>query len=173
MKLQHQQVRLRQLKQSDVSQLAQLLNNPKILDNLRDSIPFPYFESDALKFVDLCNKMDPLRNFAIEYDGQLVGTIGLEQETDVYRLSGQLGYWIGEPFWGKGIATTAVNLMVDYGFKSLELIRIHACVFSFNKASQRVLEKNGFKLEGIFEKAVIKNNMIFDEYHFAKVNGKS
>ena len=169
MELKHQHIRLRALRQEDADQIAQLINNHKILDNLRDSIPFPYLKSDALKFIELCGRLDPLRNFAIEYDGKFVGTIGLEQETDVYRLSGHLGYWLGEPYWGKGIASAAVDRMVEYGFHSLELIRIHACVFSFNKASQRVLEKNGFKLEGIFEKAVVKNNNVYDEYHYAKV----
>jgi RimJ/RimL family protein N-acetyltransferase len=111
---------------------------------------------------------NPPCTFAIEYMGELAGCIGLVKQTDVYKLSAEIGYWIGEPYWGLGIATTAVELLTEYGFHQLGLVRIYSGVFDFNKASQRVLEKAGYQLEGIFEKSVIKNGKICNEYRYAK-----
>ena len=90
-------------------------------------------------------------------------------QTDVYRLSAEIGYWIGEPYWGLGIATRAVELLTQYGFNQLGLVRIYSGVFDFNVPSRKVLEKAGFKLEGIFEKSIIKNGEIRDEYRYAKL----
>ncbi|MFY9228802.1 MAG: GNAT family protein, partial [Bacteroidales bacterium] len=96
--------------------------------------------------------------------------IGLVRQTDVYKLSAEIGYWIGEPYWGMGIATKAVRLITEYGFNTLGLVRIYTGVFDFNKASQRVLEKAGFNLECIFEKSVFKNDKICDEYRYGLIN---
>jgi len=85
-------------------------------------------------------------------------------------LTAEIGYWIGEPYWSKGIATKAVRLITKYGFNKLELVRIYTGVFDYNKASQRVLEKAGFKLECIFEKSIFKNNQIYDEYRYGLIN---
>jgi RimJ/RimL family protein N-acetyltransferase len=93
--------------------------------------------------------------------------IGLHPQKDVYRLSAELGYWIGEPFWGNGIATKAVELILKYGFETLNLNRIYAGVFEHNIASMRVLEKCDFVKEGIAKQAVIKNNKVIDEHKFA------
>lgn len=161
---------LRPLVDSDKNRLAELCNNKKIWDNLRDSIPFPYTVNDAVNFIKLCQKQDQNVTFAIEFKGELCGVIGLVKQTDIYKHSAEIGYWIGEPFWGKGIATAAVNLIVGYGFNDLNLVRIYTAVFDFNKASQKVLRKAGFILEGIFDKSVSKNGRIFDEYRYAKVN---
>jgi RimJ/RimL family protein N-acetyltransferase len=90
-------------------------------------------------------------------------------QTDIYRLGAEIGYWIGEPYWGQGIATKAVELVTEYGFNRLGLERIYSGVFDFNKASQKVLEKSGFTLEGIFKKSVIKNGRIINEYRYAKI----
>jgi ribosomal-protein-alanine N-acetyltransferase len=90
-------------------------------------------------------------------------------QKDIYRLSAEIGYWLGEPYWGKGIALKAVNLITEYGFNELELVRIYSGVFDFNKASHRVMEKAGFKLEAVFERSVIKNGIICDEYRYAKI----
>lgn len=106
----------------------------------------------------------------VEYEGALAGVVGLVPQTDVYRISAEIGYWLGESFWGKGIMTEAVKRMVDYGFNHLNLVRIFTGVFDFNKGSQRVLEKAGFQLECIFRKALIKNGVVCDEYRFAVIN---
>jgi RimJ/RimL family protein N-acetyltransferase len=162
-------IKLRPINKSDSDKLAELCNNKKIWDNLRDFIPFPYTTEDAADYIGYCQNEDPQQSFAIEFNNQFAGIIGLIIQPDVYRLSAEIGYWIGEPFWGKGIATKAVKLITEYGFNTLGLVRIHTGVFDFNKPSQRVLEKAGFKLEGIFEKSVIKNNKICNEYRYALI----
>ena len=163
-------IRLRGFRDLDQVRLAGLCNNRKIWDNVRDYLPSPYTEQNALDFIRLCQQEAPTTTFAIEYKGELAGCIGLVKQTDVYRLSAELGYWIGEPYWGKGIATQAVELITSYGFDQLGLVRIYSGVFEFNTASQRVLEKSGFKLEGIFEKSVIKNGRIHNELRYARLN---
>jgi RimJ/RimL family protein N-acetyltransferase len=163
-------VLLRALSTLDQSRLAALCNNKKIWDNVRDLLPYPYSKQDAIEFIARCQKENPPSTFAIEYKGELAGCVGLVLQTDVYKLTAEIGYWIGEPYWGLGIATKAVGLMTDYGFNQLGLVRIYSGVFDFNKASQRVLEKSGFKLEGIFEKSFIKNGKVGDEYRYAKLN---
>ena len=160
---------LREFRDSDSLRLAELCNNKKIHDNLRDLIPFPYSEKDAEYFINSCRNENPKVSLAVEYDGELTGVIGLAIQTDIYRLSAEIGYWIGEPFWGKGIATRAVELMVEYGFSQLGLIRIYSGVFDYNIASQRVMQKAGFQLEGIFKNSVYKNGTIHDEYRYGKV----
>ena len=145
-------IKLRELEITDKKKLAELCNNKKIWDNLRDYMPFPYTEDNANDFIKYCQGENPQYTFAIEYNGEFVGTIGLVRQTDIYKLTAEIGYWIGEPYWGMGIATKAVQLITEYGFNELGLVRIYTGVFAFNKASQRVLEKVGFKLECIFEK---------------------
>jgi len=159
---------LRRLRESDQSILAELCNNKKIWNNVRDQLPSPYTEEHAIEFIGTCQKEDPPTTFAIEYMGKLAGCIGLTRQTDVYRLNAEIGYWIGEPFWGQGIATKAVELITAYGFDQLGLVRIYSGVFEFNKASQRVLEKAGYQLEYIAQNAVIKNGQICHEYRYAK-----
>jgi ribosomal-protein-alanine N-acetyltransferase len=161
---------LRALADSDKERLAELCNNKKILDNLRDNIPFPYTVTDAELFIQHCKTENPPVTFAIEYRNELAGVIGLVKQSDVYKHSAEIGYWLGEQFWGKGIATEAVKLIVEYGFLELKLVRIFTGVFDYNTASQKVLRKAGFILEGIFDKSVIKNGTIYDEYRYAKIN---
>jgi [ribosomal protein S5]-alanine N-acetyltransferase len=170
MQLTNNEIKLRQFEASDLKRLAALCNNKKVWDNLRDYIPFPYTENDAFDFINYCLKEDPQVTFAIEYNGALVGCIGLVKQGDVYKLTAEIGYWLGEPFWGLGITTRAVRMITAYGFSTLGLVRIYTGVFDFNKASQRVLEKAGFKLECIFDKAIIKNGKICGEYRYALIN---
>ena len=164
-----EKIKIRHLKLSDKAELA---NNKKIWDNLRDYIPFPYKESDAEFFIDLTNKEDPKQTFGIEYKGKLSGVIGLVIQKDVYKKSAEIGYWIGEAFWGNGIATKVVELITEYGFDKLDLNRIYTGVFEYNLASMKVLEKNGYEKEGIFKNAILKNEKICDEHRFFKLNEK-
>ena len=162
-------VAIRDFKANDTTLLAKYANNKKVSINLRDGFPSPYTLDDAKAFIDRVNKQNPQTFFAIEYKGEYVGNISLSPGTDVYRNSAEIGYFIGEPFWNKGIATKAVKLITDWGFKNLNLVRIHTGIFAFNKPSQRVLEKCGFKKEAIFKKAITKNGKIYDEIRFAKI----
>ncbi len=158
---------LRPLHESDNIALANLANNKKIWDNVRDAMPHPYREADANFFINMVKKENPNNILAIEYQGVFCGMIGLHPQKDVYRLSAELGYWIGEAFWGKGIATAAVQLMIQHGFDTLQLNRIYAGIFEHNLASMRVLEKCGFEKEAILRQAVVKNNIVLDEHRFA------
>ncbi|GAA4275858.1 GNAT family N-acetyltransferase [Aquimarina mytili] len=161
---------LRQLKLSDVSQLTILANNKKVWDNVRDYFPYPYTEKDAEVFINLTKEQNPRQSFGIEFNGELCGVISLIPQKDVYKKSAEIGYWIGEPYWGKGIMTKAVGLITRYGFDELNVIRIFAGIFEYNVASMKILENNGYKKEAISEKAVFKNGKIWDEHRYYILN---
>jgi ribosomal-protein-alanine N-acetyltransferase len=164
-------VTLRKLSLKDKTSLALLANNKKIWDNVRDYLPSPYSEKDAEDFINTVQDENPVTTFAIDYKGQFCGVIGLVKQQDVYRLTAEIGYWIGEPFWNKGIATTAVKLITSYGFDTLKLVRIHTGVFEYNIGSMRVLENCGYNKDCIFEKSVVKNGQIWNEHRYSKITG--
>jgi len=148
---------------------ATLRNNPNVLNNGYDKTPNPYTKQDAIDFINTqLGKKTPER-FLIFFDDQLAGEIGISIKDDVFRLNGEIGYFIGEPFWGKGLATEAIRKMTEYAFATFDIIRIVAGVFEFNKASMRALEKNGYYLESIRKKAVIKNGKIISDYIWVKL----
>ncbi|HNY08100.1 MAG TPA: GNAT family protein [Bacteroidales bacterium] len=163
-------VKLRSFTENDAQRMAELANNEKISQNLRDGFPHPYTLNDARTFIKNCMNQNPITTFAIEYNGEHVGNVGLMPGQDVYRKSAEIGYFIGEPYWNKGIATIAINLITEYGFKDLGLVRIHAGVFEYNNASMHVLEKCGYERDAIFKKAIVKKNSIWDEYRYSKIN---
>ncbi len=167
MELTNGKITLRALRYADSESLARLANNKKIWNTLRDAFPHPYSVDDAKRFIDMVNLQESIMNFVIEYDHEFAGIISLLIQPDVYKHSAEAGYWIGEPFWNKGIATSALTLITDYGFNTLHLQRIFASVFEGNIASQRVLEKCGYECEGMLRKAVIKNNKVLDELRYA------
>lgn len=108
-------------------------------------------------------------SFAIEYDKQFCGMAGLVAQQDVYKKTAEIGYWIGEPYWSKGIATIAVKLLTAYAFDELNFIRIHTGVFEYNIGSMKVLTKNGYEKDGIFRKSIFKDGKIYDEHRFSKI----
>ncbi|UWX56237.1 GNAT family N-acetyltransferase [Maribacter litopenaei] len=163
----HPRVLLRELKQEDVPIIAELANNIKIFNNVRDAFGHPYTEENAQRFFEHQAESDTEVVFAIETDGKLCGLCGLILQDDVYGKSAEVGYWLGEPFWGKGIATSAIGLLVSHAFKEFKLIRLYAGVFEYNSGSMRVLEKVGFVKEGISRKAVFKNGKFWDEHRYA------
>lgn len=165
--LKSEKIILRSPTKADIPTLTNIANNKKIFDNVRDMFPHPYGLKDAERFIDFATGKKKGEIFAIEFEGKLTGFGGVHLQEDVYRRTGEIGYWLGEEFWGKGIATEAVKLLVQYGFEELELIRIFAGVFEHNLGSMRVLEKVGFEKEGISRKAVIKNGKILDEHRYA------
>ena len=140
-------VTLRRPDPADNHIIAELANNRKVWDNLTDIMPHPYSVADANTFINMAITSEINRIFAIEHKGRLAGIIGLNGQTGVFRLTAEIGYWIGEPYWNKGIATKAVRLLTHYGIKQLGLLRIYANVYDFNKASRRVLEKAGILVE--------------------------
>ncbi|MDW3196268.1 MAG: GNAT family protein [Cytophagales bacterium] len=160
------EVHLRRLRRADTSELAKLANNRNVWDNVRDYFPHPYSEKDAEFFISSKVSEDPQITFAIEFEGRFAGIVGLEPQQDVYAHTCEIGYWIGEAYWGKGIATQAVNLATTYAFETLGLLKVYAGVFEFNKGSMRVLEKAGYLQEAILKSSVQKNNMIVDEVRY-------
>lgn len=163
-------VTIRHLLPTDAELLSRYANNKKVWNNLRDYIPYPYTLEDAQMHIAATFRKDPKTDFAILFDNQFTGLIGYNMKDDVYRHSAEIGYWLGEPFWGKGIVSTAVQLAVDHAFNVTEVKRLYASVFDFNKASCRILEKAGFKKEGIGIKSVIKNGVYVDEVRYGLLN---
>lgn len=154
---------LRPFRESDAESIAKYANNPKIAANLTDAFPNPYGLDDAKKFLTMAIQNEPYTIFAIEINGEACGSIGIFVQSDIHRKSAECGYWLAEPYWGKGIIPEAIKQIVDYGFRTFDIVRIYARPFSFNKESQRVLEKAGFTLEATLKKACIKNGKFCDE----------
>ena len=162
-------VKIRPWKPEDAGMLAKICNNKKIWLNVRDHFPHPYTVGNAVEWIAFTLSHTPVQNLAITYNGAVAGSIGVVPKGDVYRKSIEIGYFIGEEYWGKGIATEAVALLLGYIKAHFDVIRVFAEVFDFNTASMKVLEKNGFHLEGIRQRAVVKNNVVLDDCVWVKL----
>ena len=154
----------------DRAALVKYADNPYVARFLRDRFPSPYTPADAEAWLAQVRGQDPPTSFAIATATELIGGIGLECRDDVYRRSAEIGYWLGEPFWGRGIATAAVRALCAWAFAELGLLRIFATVFVPNTASIRVLEKAGFSLEGRLRSSAFKHGLVLDELLYARVN---
>lgn len=159
---------LRRWESSDLSSLVVNAHNPRVAANMRDGFPYPYTPEHGKDWITVARSDDPLHNFATTIDNQAVGGIGLALGEDIERISAELGYWLGENYWGKGITSSAIKGILRYGFDDLGLERIFAKPFEHNTASRRILEKNDFKLEGILRKSVIKGGKIYNQALYAK-----
>lgn len=154
---------LREWSLSDKISLAENANNINIWNNVRDYFPYPYTVEDGEQFINMVlSKEPPFTDFAIDVGGKAVGGIGIVLNPDVERISAEIGYWLGEYYWNRGIMTNVVKEMVDYAFSHFPIKKLYAPVFDFNRASQRVLEKAGFEKEAILKQAAIKNGKIID-----------
>jgi len=160
---------LRQWKTGDEESLVHHANNRNIWINLRDAFPHPYTLADARNWIQKASAATPQRDFAIEVDGKAVGGIGFTPREDVYKRSAEIGFWLGEEFWGRGIMTEALSAVTEYAFADFDLCRICAGVFEWNLASMRVLEKAGYQLEARLKKAVTKDGKTIDELLYAIV----
>ncbi len=167
MKLHGSHFLLRQLRPSDRDELAVLADNRTIWRNLRDIFPHPYSIEDADFYISLILQEETQYSFAIEVNGRFAGMIGLVPLTDVYRGTADIGYWLGEPYWGQGIMTEAVSLVTRYAFEVLDFKRLHAGIFDYNKGSMRVLSKCGFQKECICKDAITKDGQLWDEHRYA------
>ena len=158
-----QKIVLRPPKIQDAIDLAREANNPAVARGLRDYFPNPYTVDDALRFIETVDaKIGPQTDFLILVDGEVAGVMGVFVGEDVYRYNAELGYWIGQRFWGKGITTKAISWTIDYAWRTLIVDRIYAEVFSSNIGSQRVLEKNGLIEEYRLSDIVIKESKRLD-----------
>src|SRR5262245_29376431 len=160
---------LREWKPGDEKSLVKHANNRRIWRNLRDSFPHPYTLADARHWIEIANPTGPITNFAIVVDGAAVGGIGLVLKDDVFRRTAEIGYWLGEEFWGRGIVTEAVCAVTDYAFATFDLCRVYAGVFEWNTPSMRVLEKAGYEFECRMTKGVTKDGQTIDELIYAVV----
>jgi RimJ/RimL family protein N-acetyltransferase len=164
------EVRLRPWLATDKASLVRYANNRNVWINLRDLFPHPYTEADASAWLVRCAAArEPLTHLAIEFQGEAIGGIGFNFLSDVNRKTGEIGYWLGEPFWGRGIATYALGRMTEYAFANFDLERLQAAVFGWNPASARVLEKNGYTLEGRLRRDMIKDGRISDSLLYARL----
>ncbi len=159
--------KLRPWKLNDIDDLVCFADNPKIAANLTNHFPNPYYHKDAEDFIKKVLLHDPTQVFAIEVDGKAAGAIGVFPQSDIHLRNMELGYWLAEKYWGKGITTQAVKQIIDYGFNTFDVNRIYAVPFETNIGSHRVLEKAGFKLEAKFEKTIYKNGEYLDELVYA------
>ena len=159
--------KLRPWTMNDLDSLVQNANNWKIAKFMTDQFPSPYTLEDGKSFIEFASKENPIHIFAIDINEQAVGAIGIHPQSDIHKKSAELGYWLAEPFWGHGIISRAVKDMVDFAFKTYDINRVFARPFGTNKASQKVLEKAGFTLEGKFEKTLFKGGEYLDELIYA------
>ena len=160
---------LRAWKPGDEPSLVRHANSRTIWRNLRDAFPHPYTLVDAKRWIEVANPSKPITNFAIVVDGAAVGAIGLVLREDVFRRSAEIGYWLGEEFWGRGIVSEAVRAVTEYAFETFDLCRVYAGVFEWNPASMRVLEKAGYEFECRMKKSVTKDGETIDELIYALV----
>lgn len=154
---------------ADRASLVRYANNPKIAQNLRDGFPHPYTEAAADRFLAMVSNQSPRTVFAITVNDEVVGGIGVHPKTDVERVSAELGYWLAEPFWGRGIVTEAVVAITDWAFANLPLTRVFALPFATNPASARVLEKANFTFEGRLRRCAIKGGVVIDQLMYSRV----
>jgi RimJ/RimL family protein N-acetyltransferase len=162
-------LKVRSWRKDDLKALVLHANNAKIAANLRDQFPHPYTRRDAIDFLDYAHTQEPESSFAIELGDEAVGGVGFLLGRDIARISAEMGYWLSEEFWGRGITTRAVTAMSDWAFDNYKLTRVFAMAFAHNAASIRVLEKAGFEREGLMRRSAVKNGDILDQILFAKV----
>ena len=154
---------VRMWRRGDEESLVANANNYKIWRNVRDRFPRPYTMDAARDWIGLASKETPPTNFAIVVEGKAVGGIGLIFRDDINRCRAEIGYWLGEAYWGRGIVTEAVRALTTWAFDHFDLASIYAGVMEWNPASTRVLEKAGYKFEARLRKAMIKEGVVMDE----------
>ena len=164
---------IRDWQMEDAPSIAKYANNRKIWVNLRDAFPHPYRIQDAKSFISRVIETDPITVFAIATKSQAIGSIGLMLGKDVHRYTAEMGYWLAEPYWGKGIMSQAVKSLADYAIHDLKIHRIFAEPYSTNQASARVLEKAGFLYEGILRSSVFKDDKVLDQYLYSFIGKTS
>ncbi len=157
-------VQIRKWELADAKDLSAVLSNKKILDNLRDGLPYPYTEKDGQEYISAMLAADENNTFAfaVTADEKVIGNIGAFRQDNIHRQTAELGYYIAEEYWGKGIMTEAVKQLCDYVFTHTDIIRIYAEPFAYNIGSCRVLEKARFQYEGTLRSNAIKNGKVLD-----------
>jgi RimJ/RimL family protein N-acetyltransferase len=161
------EVILRPWKLEDLEDLITLANNKNVAQFMADVFPHPYSIENGKTFIAFATSNPNSKIFAITINNKPVGSIGLHLQSDILRKNAELGYWLGETYWGNGIITQAIPKIVEYGFTNMDIVRIFARIYGTNIPSQKAIEKAGFKLEGRYEKTIFKNNEFLDELIYA------
>lgn len=163
--------KIRKWRPSDAAELAKVLSDKEILDNLRDGLPYPYTEQDGAAFISAMLAADERETFAfaVTVQDKAVGSIGVFRQGNVHRRTAELGYYIAKEYRGKGMMTEAVRQVCTYVFDNSDILRIYAEPFSYNAASCRVLEKAGFQYEGTLRRNAVKNGRILDMKMYARL----
>jgi len=157
---------IRDWHENDLASLVRHANNRKVWLQLRNQLPHPYTETDGRAWIAYASSEDPATNFAIEYQNEAVGSIGLTMQSDIEFGTAEVGYWLGEAVWGRGLGTAALRAFAAWAFDEFTLRRLFAGVMFHNHASRRVLEKTGFVLEGIHRQHVIKAGIVQDQAYY-------
>jgi [ribosomal protein S5]-alanine N-acetyltransferase len=160
---------VRSYRRSDAPVIAPYANSREVWLNLRDAFPHPYGVADAEAFIERALGDDPETMFAIAVDGRAMGGIGFSLHSDVERFTAEIGYWLGEPFWGRGIATEALRAVTAYAVEQHHLTRVYAVPYAGNAASCRVLEKVGYVREARMRKSAFKDGRVIDQFLYAYV----
>lgn len=162
---------IRRWQMEDAAEMAEALSNKKVLDNLRDGLPYPYTEADAREYIAVMLAADPNEAFAfaIVADGRVVGSIGVFRQGNIHFRTAEMGYYIAEPYWGRGLGASAVGQACRYVFEHTDILRIFAEPFAHNAASCRILEKNGFVYEGTLRCNAQKNGALLDMKMYALI----
>lgn len=159
-------LQLRPWQPEDAPSLAEQANNRNIWNNVRDIFPHPYTPEDARAYIELAANKPRIEDMAIVVEGRAVGGLGFVPQNDVERYNAELGYWIGEAYWGRGLASEAVAGFIPYVFGQSEIKRLFAWVYDRNYGSMRVLEKNGFRKVGVMQQSVCKNGLFLDCHYY-------
>ena len=155
------EIKLRVLTKNDKISLVKYANNKKIANNLRNAFPNPYSEENANYFINSANENNPKKLIlAIDFNEELIGCIGAFQQDDIYSKNAEIGYWLAEPFWGKGYISTAIKKFVPMVFENMDIVRIYAEPFENNLGSKKALDKAGFKLEATLKNNIFKNGEV-------------
>ncbi len=161
--------KLRPWRAEDAPAIAKHANNRKIADNMRDGFPYPYLLKDAQAWLSMALHEPRHLFLAIEVNGEAAGGIGMMFKENVYRLSAETGYWLGEEHWKKGITSEAIRKLSDHVFSATDIIRIYAEIFSPNVPSMKTISKAGFHLEAINRNALVKNGVIMDQHVYCRL----
>ncbi len=161
---------VRDWRKSDAESLMRHANNINVAQHLRDRFPHPYTEQDARAFLKHATASDDPTNLAIEVDGEAVGAIGYVPGRDVERFSAEIGYWLGETMWGRGIVTDALVVLTEHAFARMNVLRMFALPFADNPGSVRVLEKAGYSREGLMRSSSVKYGVVKDQLLYARIN---
>ena len=151
----------------DLTDLVRHAGNYNVAKNLRNRFPHPYSIADGEKFIRYQMEKDPTQHFAITANGHAIGSIGLMLMKDIHCKNAEIGYWIAESYWGKGVMSSMVPEIVGYGFENFDITRIFAVVSNRNIGSGKVLENSGFDLEARFKSTLFKNGSFHDELVYA------